>query len=150
MNKKHFECCKYYRKDRKKSEKLWFISNFRNLIIWQMKRQKKEIQLKITSQLGILKLLVIRRFRAQSTNFSSTNFMGSKSGNFIFIDKYLDSWWTIRYNLNIPVFPASQVLHLTIQSEHQTPVTQFISYSVADSLRSISRSSTIHLPSSCP
>ena len=70
-------------KNGKKSKKLWFFSNFKNLSIWQMKHSKREIQSEIISQPNIVKMHAIRHWKYQILNFWPKNFTGSKSGNLI-------------------------------------------------------------------
>ena len=55
-----------------------------------------EIQLKIISSLSIVKIRATRHLKAQNPNFSSNNFMGSKSGNYFLNWCNINIYWSVK------------------------------------------------------
>ena len=55
-----------------------------------------EIQLKIISSLSIVKIRATRHLKAQNPNFSSNNFMGSKSGNNFLNWCNINIYWSVK------------------------------------------------------
>ena len=55
-----------------------------------------EIQLKIISSLSIVKVRATRHLKAQNPNFSSNNFIGSKSGNYFLNWCNINIYWSVK------------------------------------------------------